>query len=148
MNPLLEDAAQRASRYLDGLQDRSVTPEPDALMRLRQIDVALAEEPRPAQDVLQQLDDLGSPAAVASSGGRFFGYVVGGSLPASIAAHWLATAWDQNAPHPAAAPGVAAFERTALHWIADLLGLPPDAAGAYVSGASAGNLCGQLRNLG
>ena len=46
MNPLLEDAAQRASRYLDGLQDRSVTPEPDALMRLRQIDVALAEEPR------------------------------------------------------------------------------------------------------
>ncbi|MBP6269058.1 MAG: aspartate aminotransferase family protein [Rhizobacter sp.] len=142
MNPLLEDAAQRASRYLDGLQDRSVTPELDALMRLRQIDVALAEEPRPAQDVLQQLDDLGSPAAVASSGGRFFGYVVGGSLPASIAAHWLATAWDQNAPHPAAAPGVAAFERTALRWIADLLGLPPDAAGAFVSGASAGNLCG------
>lgn len=142
MNPLLEDAARRASRYLDGLQDRSVTPEPDALMRLRQIDVALAEEPRPAQDVLQQLDDLGSPAAVASSGGRFFGYVVGGTLPASIAAHWLATAWDQNAPHPAAAPGVAAFERTALRWIVDLLGLPPDAAGAFVSGASAANLCG------
>ncbi|MFM9914270.1 MAG: pyridoxal phosphate-dependent decarboxylase family protein [Rhizobacter sp.] len=142
MHPLLEDAAQRASRYLDGLDARSVTPSPDALDRLRQLDVDLAEAPQAPQAVLQQLDQLGSPATVASSGGRYFGYVVGGTLPVSIAAHWLATAWDQNTPHPAAAPGAAAFERTALRWITDLLGLPPTAAGAFVSGATMGNLCG------
>ncbi|MDO9313586.1 MAG: aminotransferase class V-fold PLP-dependent enzyme [Burkholderiaceae bacterium] len=142
MHPLLEDAAQRASRYLDGLDARSVAPLPDALSRLAQLDVDLSEASQSAQDVLQQLDDLGSPATVTSNGGRFYGYVVGGTLPVSIAAHWLATAWDQNTPHPSAAPGAAAFERTALRWITDLLGLPSTASGAFVSGATMGNLCG------
>lgn len=142
MNPLLEDAARRASNYLDGLDARGVAPPADALSRLQQLDIELADAPQPPERVLRQLDELGSPATVASSGGRFFGYVVGGTLPVSIAAHWLATAWDQNAAHPSGAPGAAAFERTALRWIADLFGLPPAAAGAFVSGATMGNLCG------
>lgn len=142
MNPLFEDAARRASRYLDGLEARPVAPTAGALNGLQQLDADLADAPLPPHSVLQQLDELGSPTTVASNGGRFFGYVVGGTLPVSLAAHWLATAWDQNAPHPAAAPGAAAFERTALRWIVDLLGLPPTAAGAFVSGATMGNLCG------
>ena len=142
MNPLLEDAARRASNYLDGLETRDVAPPAEALCRLQQLDVGLADAPQSPERVLRQLDELGSPATVASSGGRFFGYVVGGTLPVSIAAHWLATAWDQNTPHPAAAPGAAAFERTALRWITDLLGLPATVAGAFVSGATMGNLCG------
>lgn len=142
MNPLLEDAARRASNYLDGLETRGVAPPAEALCRLQQLDVGLADAPQSPERVLRQLDELGSPATVASSGGRFFGYVVGGTLPVSIAAHWLATAWDQNAAHPSGAPGTAAFERTALRWIADLLGLPTSAAGAFVSGATMGNLCG------
>lgn len=142
MNPLLDDAARRASHYLDGLAARGVAPLPQALGRLAQLDVELPDTPQSPQAVLQQLDQLGSPAAVASSGGRYFGYVVGGTLPVSIAAHWLATAWDQNTPHPAAAPGAAAFERTALRWITDLLGLPATTVGAFVSGATMGNLCG------
>lgn len=142
MNPLLEDAARRASNFLDGLEGRRVAPEPQALGRLQQLDVDLAESGQSAEQVLHQLDELGSPAAVASNGGRYFGYVVGGTLPASLAAHCLATAWDQNAARHAGAPGAAAFERTALRWIIDLLGLPPTASGAFVSGATMGNLCG------
>ncbi|MDL2337255.1 MAG: aminotransferase class V-fold PLP-dependent enzyme [Pseudomonadota bacterium] len=142
MNPLLEDAARRASQYLGGLDARAVAPDPHALSRLRQLDVELPEAPQSPARVLQQLDELGSPTTVASSGGRHFGYVVGGTLPASLAAHWLATAWDQNAPHPTGAPGAAAFERTALRWIVDLLGLPSTVAGAFVSGATMGSLCG------
>ncbi|HOX67078.1 MAG TPA: aminotransferase class V-fold PLP-dependent enzyme [Burkholderiaceae bacterium] len=142
MHPLLKDAARRASQYLDRLDERSVAPLPGAVSRLKQIECDLAEAPQRPQDVLRRLDELGSPATVASNGGRFFGYVVGGTLPVSMAAHWLATAWDQNAPYPAAAPGAAAFEHTALRWIIDLLGLPSTVAGAFVSGATTGNLCG------
>ncbi|MEP6873635.1 MAG: aminotransferase class V-fold PLP-dependent enzyme [Burkholderiales bacterium] len=141
MNPLLHDAALRASRYLAGLDDRPVHPGADAVTRLAELDRPMPEHPQPADVVLRQLDDLGSPATMASAGGRFFGFVVGGALPVSVAANWLATAWDQNAAGPAAAPGTAAFELAALRWLLDLLDLPRDAAGAFVSGTTMGNLC-------
>lgn len=141
MNPLLDDAARRASRYLDDLADRAPAPSAQALAALHELDAPLNHEPRQPSHVLEQLDALGAPAAVAGNGGRYFGYVVGGTLPASLAAHWLATAWDQHAPHAAGAPGAAAFERTALRWIADLLGLPATVTGAFVSGTTLGHLC-------
>jgi glutamate/tyrosine decarboxylase-like PLP-dependent enzyme len=141
MNPLLHDAALRASRYLADLDDRPVHPGAAAIARLAELDQPMPEHPQPADAVLRQLDELGSPATVASAGGRFFGYVVGGALPVSVAAHWLATAWDQNSANPAAAPATAAFELIALRWLRELLDLPRDAAGAFVTGTTMGNLC-------
>jgi glutamate/tyrosine decarboxylase-like PLP-dependent enzyme len=141
MNPLLNDAALRASRYLAGLEDRPVHPGADAVARLAELDEPLPEHPQDAAAVLQRLDELGSPATMANAGGRFFGFVVGGALPVSVAANWLATAWDQNSANPAAAPATAAFELTALRWLRELLDLPRDAAGAFVTGTTMGNLC-------
>ena len=142
MSPLLDDAAQRASRYLDDLPARAVAPTPAALARLVELDQPLPEGPQASAAVLQRLDEVGSPATMATAGGRYFGYVVGGSWPVAVAAHWLATAWDQNVAGHGAAPGAEALERVALRWLQDLLGLPPEAAGAFVTGATQANLCG------
>jgi glutamate/tyrosine decarboxylase-like PLP-dependent enzyme len=140
--PLFEDAARRASRYLEALPARSVAPLPEAVARLQSLDEPLPENPQADEAVLRRLDELGSPATAAMAGGRYFGFVVGGALPVSVAANWLATAWDQNAASPGAAPSVAAFEQVALRWLLDLFGLPADAAGAFVTGATQANLCG------
>jgi glutamate/tyrosine decarboxylase-like PLP-dependent enzyme len=78
---------------------------------------------------------------VASAGPRYFGYVVGGALPATVAANWLAAAWDQNVHHWAGSPVGARLEEVALGWIADLAGLPAGTGGAFVTGASIANLC-------
>ena len=142
MNSLLEDAARRASNYLDGLQTRGVAPLPAAVERLASLDEPLPERPQAPEAVLRRLDDIGSPATAASAGARFFGFVVGGALPVSLAANWLASAWDQNAALHGATPGVAAFEQVALHWLLELLDLPRESAGAFVTGATQANLCG------
>ena len=139
MQELLDDAAKRAIRYLDGLAHRSVAPDPGALAGLLQLDGALPEQPCPPSETLRLLDDLGSPATTASAGGRFFGFVIGGALPVTVASNWLATAWDQNAALQAPARTVSALEATALRWMLDLLGLPPHCAGAFVTGATMAN---------
>src|SRR5512142_3111900 len=104
MRALLEDAAQRAIAYLEGLEARGVAPDGTALERLDRLDLPLPAQGIPPAEVLQTLDEVGSPATVASAGPRFFGFVIGGSLPATVAAQWLATAWDQNAGLVAASP--------------------------------------------
>ena len=142
MHPLLEDAARRASAYLDGLPTRSVAPLPAAIARLHELDHALPEGPQSAHAVLQQLDEFGSPATAAMAGGRFFGFVIGGAMPAALASNWLATAWDQNAALHGPTPAVAVFEQVALNWLLDILELPPTCAGAFVTGATQANLCG------
>lgn len=142
MNPLLAEAAQRASDYLDSMATRDVAPSPAAVERLQSLDVPLPEHPQEPQAVLRQLDEIGSPATAASAGGRFFGFVIGGALPVSVASNWLTTAWDQNAALHGPTPGVAAFEHAALRWLLEILDLPRDAAGAFVTGATQANLCG------
>jgi len=139
MRELLDDAAQRAMRYLDGLDGRGVAPPAGALARLAELDGPLPERSGPPAETLRLLDEVGSPATMASAGGRFFGFVIGGALPVTVASHWLATAWDQNAALQAPARAVAALEATALRWMLDLLGLPPQCAGAFVTGATLAN---------
>ena len=95
MRDLLKDAAARSIRYLEGLNARSVIPTPEAIANLTELDGPLPEEPTDPATVLALLDDFGSPATVATAGPRFFGFVIGGSLPATVAANWLAGAWDQ-----------------------------------------------------
>jgi glutamate/tyrosine decarboxylase-like PLP-dependent enzyme len=99
----------------------------------------LPEEPTDPEAVLAQLDEIGSPATVASAGGRYFGFVIGGSLPAALAANWLAGAWDQNAGLVAASPVGAVLEEIALRWLLEVLSLPPESGGAFVTGATMAN---------
>ena len=96
MQPLLQDAAERAGAYLDGLAKRRVAFDPAAEGALDAFDTPLPDAPADAHAVLDQLDRFASPATTAMAGPRFFGFVIGGALPVSLAANWLATAWDQN----------------------------------------------------
>jgi glutamate/tyrosine decarboxylase-like PLP-dependent enzyme len=136
---LLEMASTRASRYLTGLAERPVMPASAAVARLHELGGPLPTDVTAPADVLALLDEIGTPATVASAGPRYFGFVVGGSLPATVAANWLAAAWDQNAGVGIMSPVAAALEDIALAWLLDVLGLPSDAAGAFVSGATMAN---------
>jgi glutamate/tyrosine decarboxylase-like PLP-dependent enzyme len=101
--------------------------------------VQLPEAPTDPAVVLSELDSVVAPATMATTGPRFFGFVIGGTLPAALAANWLATAWDQNAAMASVTPGVAQVEAIALRWIVDVLGLPATTEGAFVTGATMAN---------
>ena len=92
MRKLLQTTAEYAVRYLEGLGTRNVAPTEEAIANLIQFDQPLPNEPVDPELVLQQLDELGSPTSIAQAGSRFFGLVTGGSLPAALAANWLAAA--------------------------------------------------------
>ena len=93
MRDLLTAAAGRAIRYLETLDARPVSPTPQAIAALSQLDEPLPDMPDDPAAILARLDEIGSPASMAMAGRRFFGWVIGGSLPAALAANWLATAW-------------------------------------------------------
>jgi glutamate/tyrosine decarboxylase-like PLP-dependent enzyme len=139
MKPLLDDAARRAAQYLARLPERRVAPDPEAVRALAALDMPLQHEPRDPHAVLAELDECVSPATMAMAGPRFFGFVTGGSLPAALAANWLAGAWDQNAGMYAVTPGVAHLEQVVLRWLSELFGLPTGTAGAFVTGGTMAN---------
>ncbi|MDE2108873.1 MAG: aspartate aminotransferase family protein, partial [Gammaproteobacteria bacterium] len=111
MRELLEDAAQRAIAYLENLGARQVAPLPDSVAKLPALDQPLPEKPHSPETVLQRLDEMCSGATMAMAGPRFFGFVIGGALPAALAANWLAAAWDQNSVLYNATPGTAYLEQ-------------------------------------
>jgi glutamate/tyrosine decarboxylase-like PLP-dependent enzyme len=139
---LLREAAERSIRYVEGVGDRRAFPDAEALRRLAELDLPLPETPTEPERVLALLDAVGSPATVASTGGRYFGFVIGGTLPAAHAASWLATTWDQNAVFERTSPVAAKLEEVALRWILEVLGLPPDGVGGFVTGTTMGHLAG------
>ena len=141
MRELLEDAAQRAIAYLDGLDARDVAPSAEAVEGLTALDEQFPEGPNDAKATLARLDEIVSPATMAMAGGRFFGFVIGGSLPVTLAANWLAGAWDQNTALHRVTPATAQLEQVALSWLVDLFGLPAGCGGAFVTGATVANLC-------
>jgi glutamate/tyrosine decarboxylase-like PLP-dependent enzyme len=136
---LLSDAAERATRYLDGIDERPVAPDEAALAGLARFDEPLPETAGDPATMLALLDEAGSAATVASAGGRYFGFVTGGSHPAALAAHWLASAWDQNTALPVMSPAAARLHEVVAGWLADLLGLPAGTAAAFVTGATMAN---------
>jgi glutamate/tyrosine decarboxylase-like PLP-dependent enzyme len=142
MHDLLLDAASRANRYLEGLDSRPVFPTADALAGMASLAGPLADEPTDPGEVLALLDAAGSPATVATAGRRYFGFVVGGSLPAALAANWLAGAWDQPASMRISSPIGAKLEEIALGWMVDLLGLPTGTGAGFVTGATMANFAG------
>ena len=139
MSKLLSDTAQRASRYLESLDARSVAPGAEAIAALGSFERPFPEQESTAEAVIAELDGIGSPATMASAGGRFFGFVIGGSLPVTVAANWLATTWDQNAGLVVTAPTNATLENVALRWVKGIFNLPAQAAGGFVTCATAAN---------
>jgi glutamate/tyrosine decarboxylase-like PLP-dependent enzyme len=136
---ILEEALRRSRRYLDALGERAVAPSPEAVLALRELDVPLPLESCAPEQAMAMLDRLVSPATMASAGPRFFGFVIGGSLPVALAANWLAGAWDQNAALYLSTPGVAYLESCALRWLTELFELPAGTAGSFVTGATVAN---------
>jgi glutamate/tyrosine decarboxylase-like PLP-dependent enzyme len=139
---LLKRAARDAMDYLEGVGARSVAPTAEAVRKLSALRGPLPPGPTSAEAVLHLLHEYGSPATMAKTNGRFFGFVTGDCLPAALAAAWLATAWDQNAAHHAQSPVAAQLEETAIDWVRELFGLPEGTGGAVTTGATMANFSG------
>ena len=138
---LMLDAATRGANYLESLAARPVFPREADVERLREaLRGDMPTTPTPDAEVLAFLDEYGSPATVASAGGRYFGFVTGGTLPATVASHILATAWDQNSFSFASSPAAALFDEVAFRWMKDLFDLPTETESAFVLGDTAANL--------
>jgi glutamate/tyrosine decarboxylase-like PLP-dependent enzyme len=133
---LLKRAARNAMDYLEGVDARPVAPTPEAIAALAALRSPLPPGPTSAETVLHLLHEYGAPATVANGGGRYFGFVNGGCLPAAQAAAWLSSAWDQNASFFVQSPTAITLEEIALEWVRELLGLPEGTGGAVVTGAT------------
>jgi glutamate/tyrosine decarboxylase-like PLP-dependent enzyme len=138
MRDVLLDAADRALCYLESLDERPVAPDPAAIASLSELDVPLPEGPSDPAATIAELDRHAG-AVMAMSGPRFFGFVIGGTLPAALAANWLAGAWDQNSAYFAATPLTEKVEDVALGWLVDLLALPAGTGAGFVTGATVAN---------
>jgi glutamate/tyrosine decarboxylase-like PLP-dependent enzyme len=139
MKELLAETAARAAEYLAGIGSRRVAPREEDLARLEALGGTLPQTGSDPAEVLALLDDRGSPATVTTTGGRYFGFVIGGALPAALAANWLAGAWDQNAAFSVMSPVSAKAEEIVLAWIVDLFGLPSTCGAGFVTGTTMAN---------
>jgi glutamate/tyrosine decarboxylase-like PLP-dependent enzyme len=136
---VLDFAARSAERYLLDVGERRVGPSEAAVAALNGFQEAFPDAPSDPRDVVATLDELGSPASVATTGGRYFGFVNGGMVPAALAANWLAGAWNQNAALRVMSPVAAELEDVVLRWVCEALGLPQDCAGGLVTCATMAN---------
>ncbi|MGN6406867.1 MAG: pyridoxal phosphate-dependent decarboxylase family protein, partial [Curtobacterium sp.] len=137
---LLEDADRRARSYIAGVGSRPVYPSPDARGALAGFDEALPESGHDEASTIRMLDELGSAAVVESNGARYFGYVVGATLPAAAAADRLALAWDNSASTSLGSPATAAIEAVAARWLLEVLDLPRESAVGFSTSAGAGTV--------
>jgi glutamate/tyrosine decarboxylase-like PLP-dependent enzyme len=139
---LLHETARRAQLYASNAKRRPVAPTPEQIARLDHLAGPVPDRPTDPGEVLSLLDDYGSPATVVSTGGRYFGFVTGGTLPAALAANWLAAVWDQNCALRVMSPVAARLEEISLGWLRELFGLPPECGCGFVTGATMANFAG------
>lgn len=130
------DGASRGARYLEGISSRQVKAETGAFARL---DPGLPTDGMTVKAILDLMEKVGGEGTVASASGRYFGYVIGGALPAASAARALLSAWDQVAD-ALTGPSVVRMEEAAIRWAVDLLGLPENTSGAFTTGATMANM--------
>ena len=129
---LLNQACAHAQEYLASMHDRHVGVTQHARNGMLALGGAMPIFGEPADVVLRSLHEAGSPATTAIMGGRFYGGVIGGALPITVAAHWLADAWDQNACLYEISPISAYLEELVLSWLLDLFNLPSSAGSCLV----------------
>src|SRR5829696_3765715 len=136
---ILERVLEEATGFLNDLPGRRVAARTDVEGVATALRRPLPEEGAEPLEVVEALIAGAEPGVVAMPSGRFFGWVIGGVLPAALAADWLTSVWDQNAGLLVSSPAAAGAERVATSWLLDLLGLPPTAAIGYVTGGMMAN---------
>lgn len=139
VNAILDLVNEQAKSYFRNMETRSVFPSPAALVGLDNFDKELQDSPIDPQLVLEGLNEAGSPATVLNTGGRYFGFVIGGTLPAAMGANMLAGVWDQNAGLQATSPLSSRIEMICRKWLVSLLHLPPETEIGFVTGATMAN---------
>jgi glutamate/tyrosine decarboxylase-like PLP-dependent enzyme len=138
-DPALVRAAELARTHLDSLPDRPVWPREPYATLVDRARTPLQDEPIDAEKVVDELATWVEPGLTATPGSRFYGFVIGGAVPAALAADWLTSAWDQNAGLNSVAPAAAAAETVAAEWLLDLLGLPAESTVGYATGGTMAN---------
>jgi glutamate/tyrosine decarboxylase-like PLP-dependent enzyme len=138
----LDRAHEHALSWLTSLSERPVPPRATADEIVKALGEALPDGPTDAAAVIDELARGAEPGLMAMPSGRFFGWVIGGTLPAALAADWLVSAWDQNSGMRFATPGTAGAEEVAAGWLLDLLGLPHGSDVGFVTGATMANFTG------
>lgn len=136
---LLKKTCDAAVEFLDGLDHRPVGPPVDFAELVKSMGGPLVSHGEDPVKVMEHLCDTASTGLVATAGPRYFGFVVGGSLPAALAADWLASAWDQNGFCYLTSPAAAAAEEITRTWLLDLLGLPAEMSLGFTTGATMAN---------
>jgi glutamate/tyrosine decarboxylase-like PLP-dependent enzyme len=135
MDPaLLQRTAEIAGEYLASLPERAVRADASLDELRSRLRVALNDAPQPATEVIEQLATAAAPGLVGTQSPRYFGFVIGGSLDAAIAADWLTSVWDQNGAGYPGGPSAAVAEEVACEWLLDVLGLPRDAGVGLTTG--------------
>src|SRR5687767_11387452 len=135
----LEVAARHARQWLESQETRQVSPRTTAAALAAAFGGPLPATGMPAAEVVDYLATRAEPGLMAMPSGRFFGWVIGGTLPAALAADWLVSAWDQNTGLRYATPGTTGTEEAAAAWLLDLLGLPKTSDVGFVTGATMAN---------
>jgi glutamate/tyrosine decarboxylase-like PLP-dependent enzyme len=139
---LLAETAGMAASYLEGISDRPIGCSADVQELRSGLVGPLPELPVDALQVVTELAASAEPGLVSSPSGRYFGFVIGGTAPAALAADWLTSAWDQNAGLYVCGPSAAIVEEVAGAWTAELLGLPAEASFGFVTGCQMAHVTG------
>jgi len=139
MNHLLDKTNQIAQKYLSTHNNEKIQVSEDNVQRLSALDFELQNQQVNADEVIEKLNSLVSPATMKMTSSKFFGFVIGGSYPVTIASNWLTTVWDQNTGLEKTTPATAAVEKISARWMLDILGLPKQSATAFVTGATVAN---------
>ena len=136
---LLDAAAKLAIAHLDRIDQRHVGGQTTRAELLAALGGPLPERGTPPDEAIAQMARAADSGLVATPGPRYFGFVTGGALPVTVAADWLASAWDQNGAMYVMSPTIAVMEDIVSQWLLDLLHLPTDSSVGFVSGAHMAN---------
>ena len=139
---LLSDACDRATQYVETIVDRRVAPTAEQIAMLARLGGPMPQSPQEPAQILALLDEIGSPATMATNAGRYFGFVIGAALPVCVATQWLAGAWDQNVALRMMSPTAAVLEDIVLAWLVNLFELPTGCGAALVTCATMANFSG------
>ena len=139
---LLQQTTEYGVKFLDSLESRRVSPIQNELNELEKLNIPLQEESIDPESVIKLLNEIGAKTTIANAGGRYFGFIIGGSHPVSLAANWLAGSWDQNSGLIVTSPLNAKIEEITSDWLKEILPVAKDSVAGFVTGDTVANFCG------